>query len=88
MSVDIIRDKLPLRPRKPWGSLERTAQDGHLDSHTSTELRDEQCYDRAFEPKAYQCQKHIILCVHNCNYVHIIGYNVEIITIMCSAHTS
>ena len=27
-----------LRPRKPWGSLGRTAQDGHLDSHTAPEL--------------------------------------------------
>ena len=27
-----------LRPRKPEGSLGRTAQDGHLDSHTSPEL--------------------------------------------------
>ena len=27
-----------LRPWKPEGSLERTAQDGHLDSHTAPEL--------------------------------------------------
>ena len=27
-----------LRLRKPEGSLERTAQDGHLDSHTAPEL--------------------------------------------------
>ena len=27
-----------LRLRKPAGSLERTAQDGHLDSHTAPEL--------------------------------------------------
>ena len=27
-----------LRPRKPEGSLERTAQDVHLDSHTALEL--------------------------------------------------
>ena len=27
-----------LRPRKPEGSLGRTAQDGHLDSHTAAEL--------------------------------------------------
>ena len=27
-----------LRPRKPEGSLERKAQDGHLDSHTAPEL--------------------------------------------------
>ena len=51
MSSDIgwhIRDKLRpvpkhgsvllLRPRKPEGSLGRTAQDGHLDSHTAPEL--------------------------------------------------
>ena len=27
-----------LRPREPEGSLGRTAQDGHLDSHTAPEL--------------------------------------------------
>ena len=27
-----------LRPRKPEGSLGRTAQDGHLDSHSAPEL--------------------------------------------------
>ena len=27
-----------LRPRKPEGSLGRTAQDGHLDSHTAPKL--------------------------------------------------
>ena len=27
-----------LRPRKPEGSLGRTAQDGHIDSHTAPEL--------------------------------------------------
>ena len=27
-----------LRPRKPWGSFGRTAQDVHLDSHTALEL--------------------------------------------------
>ena len=27
-----------LHPRKPDGSLGRTAQDGHLDSHTAPEL--------------------------------------------------
>ena len=29
-----------LRLRKPEGSLGRTAQDGHLDSHTAPELSD------------------------------------------------
>ena len=29
-----------LRPRKPEGSLGRTAQDGHLDSHTAPQLWD------------------------------------------------
>ena len=29
-----------LRPRKPEGSLGRTAQDSHLDSHTAPELCD------------------------------------------------
>ena len=31
---------IALRPRKPEGSLGRTAQDGHLDSHTAPELSD------------------------------------------------
>ena len=30
-----------LRPRKPEGSLGRTAQDGQLDSHTAPELCEE-----------------------------------------------
>ena len=34
---------IALRPRKPEGSLGRTAQNGHLDSHTAPELR--QCTD-------------------------------------------
>ena len=29
---------IALRPRKPEGPLGRTAQDGHLDSHTAPEL--------------------------------------------------
>ena len=29
---------IALRPRKPEGSLGRTDQDGHLDSHTAPEL--------------------------------------------------
>ena len=29
---------IALRPRKPEGSLGRTAQDGHRDSHTAPEL--------------------------------------------------
>ena len=33
-----------LRPRKPEGSLGRTAQDGHLDSHTAPELLKVDCY--------------------------------------------
>ena len=34
----LARFNTTLRPRKPEGSLGRTAQDGHLDSHTATEL--------------------------------------------------
>ena len=46
MSVDILGQSetnaeawfnIALRPRKPEGSLGRTAQDGHLDSHTAPE---------------------------------------------------
>ena len=32
------RFSIALHPRKPEGSLGRTAQDGHLDSHTAPEL--------------------------------------------------
>ena len=32
------RFNISLRPRKPEGSLGRTAQDGHLDFHTAPEL--------------------------------------------------
>ena len=48
MSVDIYKGQVvtnakarfnnSLRPRKPEGSLGRTAQDGHIDSHTAPEL--------------------------------------------------
>ena len=34
---------IALRPRKPEGSLGRTAQDGHLDSHTAPELWSLEC---------------------------------------------
>ena len=36
---------IALRPRKPEGSLGRTAQDGHLDSHTAPELYDARSMD-------------------------------------------
>ena len=36
-----------LRPRKPEGSLGRTAQDGHLDSHTAPE------HSSALHPQAW-----------------------------------
>ena len=39
------RFSIALRPRKPEGSLGRTAQDGHLDSHTAPELC---CGDQGF----------------------------------------
>ena len=39
-----------LRPRKPEGSLGRTAQDGHLDSHTAPEL----------------CERHLRTYIHIC----------------------
>ena len=37
-----------LRPRKPEGSLGRTAQDVHLDSHTAPELSGEGGVDQHF----------------------------------------
>ena len=36
--TNISYKNIALRPRKPEGSLGRTAQDGHLDSHTAPEL--------------------------------------------------
>ena len=39
-----------LRPRKPEGSLGRTAQDVHLDSHTAPELCTETGQARSFIP--------------------------------------
>ena len=50
MSVDILGQavtnaeawfSIALRPQKPEVSLGRTAQDGHLDSHTAPELFDD-----------------------------------------------
>ena len=39
MLLNVLRwFNIALRPRKPEGSLGRTAQDGHLDSHTAPEL--------------------------------------------------
>ena len=38
MTNDEARFNKSLRPRKPEGSLEWTAQDVHLDSHTAPEL--------------------------------------------------
>ena len=55
-----------LRPRKPEGSLGRTAQDDHLDSHTtpelcvySLEIRWVSGFDQSFG--TYGCQK--LLCM-------------------------
>ena len=57
MSVDILgtscdnaeaRFSNSLRPRKPEGSLGRTAQDVHLDSHTAPELCDSKGVTVAF----------------------------------------
>ena len=46
-----------LRPRKPEGSLGRTAQDVHLDSHTAPEL----CYNVSLPTTSYACHcEHLI----------------------------
>ena len=43
---------IALRPRTPEGSLGRTAQDGHLDSHTAPELWTRQvCFIVALRPR-------------------------------------
>ena len=41
---------IALRPRKPEGSLGRTAQDGYLDSHTAPEL----CFTPSQPVRLYQ----------------------------------
>ena len=43
-----------LRPRKPEGSLGRTAQDVHLDSHTAPELWREKPDQRYLYPVSYR----------------------------------
>ena len=60
------------RPRKPEGSLGRTAQDGHLDSHTAPELRVCRLYKNPTDettnrapPVCIRMQKD-----HICNDVH------------------
>ena len=48
-----------LRPRKPEGSLGRTAQDVHLDSHTAPEL----CADASLGPFFYSRRLHGAFCL-------------------------
>ena len=58
-----------LRPRKPEGSLGRTAQDVHLDSHTASELclshdddDDHDCFYMAlFSALEHSLRTHVIL---------------------------
>ena len=45
-----------LRPRKPEGSLGRTAQDGHLDSHTAPELCSSQLCFKSLYTSYYRCK--------------------------------
>ena len=52
-----------LRPRKPEGSLGRTAQDVHLDSHTAPELC--QCYRELNSDIHYQTSP-----LHRCPVLH------------------
>ena len=40
LRCQLTYSNIALRPRKPEGSLGRTAQDGHLDSHTAPEICD------------------------------------------------
>ena len=44
-----------LRPRKPEGSLGRTAQDVHLDSHTAPELTMRVCVDDELMLNVLRC---------------------------------
>ena len=93
MSVDIIiRDKLrpapgeawfniAVGPRKPEGSLGRTAQDGHLDSHTAPEL--------GYHP---HCTGHYLypLCLFYCVHptLHWILFIPSLSFLLCSSHTA
>ena len=45
-----------LRPRKPEGSLGRTAQDVHLDSHTAPELSGKRGDDEELMLNVLRCQ--------------------------------
>ena len=45
-----------LRPRKPEGSLGRTAQDVHLDSHTAPELCNKSVDDDELMLNVLRCQ--------------------------------
>ena len=64
-----------LRPRKPEGSLGRTAQDGHLDPHTAPELCEVcvcvRAYVRACERACVRaslraCVRVVFVCVRAC----------------------
>jgi len=59
-----------LRPRKPEGSLGRTAQDVHLDSHTAPELSIS-CVDI----NLYIPQKTLDYCVFIHGAKHVLGEN-------------
>ena len=71
------RFNIALRPRKPEGSLGRTAQDGHLDSHTAPELCFAHCFmctglsRRCFLPQPNPIRTKLHLHVRS-NYAQII----------------
>ena len=52
-----------LRPRKPEGSLGRTAQDGHLDSHTAPELCMEVGEEGDYIPVSLHCRHQNDSCI-------------------------
>ena len=61
------RFSIALRPRQPEGSLGRTAQDGHLVSHTAPELSSrEQNVKRLCRAHLQKCSTsvHIIWDIH------------------------
>ena len=61
-----------LRPRKPEGSLGRTAQDGHLDSHTAPELCSVSHMIQPFIPHVEPNTK---MVVKKCNFIHKVPEN-------------
>ena len=63
-----------LRPRKPEGSLGRTAQDFHLDSHTAPELwQSSRNWEQRYIPSPYGCACAAFSCVQTMVRLPVFG---------------